>query len=80
VTLEETFFGSAAGSLGGVGSFYKTSSVEKAFSRLWKVHTSAAVSQSSSHASATAFVLLMKGCSFPKKFVSNKVAVYMHLS
>ena len=33
-----------------------------------KAHTSAAVSQSSSHASATAFVLLMKGYRFPKKF------------
>lgn len=45
-----------------------------------KAHTSAAVSQSSSHASATAFVLLMKGYRFPKKFVSNKVAVYIRLS
>jgi hypothetical protein len=79
VTLEETFFGSAAGSLGGVGNFYETSLVENAVSRLWKAHTSAAVSQSSSHASATAFVLLMKGCGFPNKFLSNKVAVYMGL-
>jgi hypothetical protein len=80
VTLEETFFGSVAGSLGGVGSFYKTSSVENALSRIWKAHTSAAVSQSSSHASAAAFVMLMKGCRFPKEFVSNKVVVYIHLS
>jgi hypothetical protein len=65
--------------LGGVGSFYKTSSVKNAVSRLWKAHTSAAASQSSSHASATAFVPLMKGCRFPKKFISNRVAVYMDL-
>jgi hypothetical protein len=79
VTLEETFFGSAAGSLGGVGNFYETLLVENAVSRLWKAHTSAAVSQSSSHASATAFVLLMKGCRFPIKFLSNRVAVYIGL-
>ena len=78
VTLEVTFFGSAVGSFGGVGSLYRPLSALDIEQWFQKTHTSAAVSQSSSHASAAVFVLLMKGGKSPNKS-SPMVAVCMRL-